>query len=214
MWRILSACCGLLLCHAAQAQNFAPNYNSASTNWSGFYAGVHAGVAASSVHAINSLSGLSDRAQSGGLQGGLLTGFNYQLGSVIVGAEIDASLTGFEGHHAPIIGAIDSKISWGASARARLGLPLDAILLYGTGGVALANTNISLLNLGSSADIQTGWQIGTGLEAQIWAGWRLRGEYLYTKMNETRFALPNGNFYDVSSGTHTLRAAVIVRFGL
>lgn len=181
--------------------------------WNGFYGGIHGGVAASSLQAMNSVSGISDTAKGGGLQGGLLAGFNYQIGPVVLGIEADGTLTGIEANHTPVVGALGDTISWGASLRGRLGVPVGTVLFYGTGGLALADTKVTLANVGSRSNIQTGLIGGLGAEAQLFAGWRLRGEYLYSRMEANRYSMANGAMYDVNSGTHTLRAAIVVRFG-
>jgi outer membrane immunogenic protein len=105
------------------------------------------------------------------------------------------------GAHASPGPGVDSSsvdMGWDASARVRLGyLVIPQVLLYGTGGVAwqqlevsgtcqhsstdpdcdhvLGNTLVTLTN----STVRTGWTVGGGVEANITGNWLVRGEYRY-----------------------------------
>jgi outer membrane immunogenic protein len=77
-----------------------------------------------------------------GLGIGAHLGFNAQFGRVVVGAEVDYDLGKTEDPTSCIVigGSCETSINSLSSARLRLGLTLrDNILIYGTGGLAMAD---------------------------------------------------------------------------
>ncbi|MBP0500691.1 porin family protein, partial [Mycobacterium tuberculosis] len=65
------------------------------------------------------------------------------------------------------------------SIRARAGIALDPVLLYGTGGVAITDSKLSG-PLGSESKTHVGWTAGAGAEAKITQNIVGRVEYRYT----------------------------------
>lgn len=183
------------------------------TDWSGPYLGVAAGLTASSVSGISSLSAIKNTYDSNSLQGSLIGGANLQLGPVVVGAEGDVTLQNITGTRNDVAGVFTTKVDWSATLRGRLGIPFGNLLAYGTAGLALTNVGVTYQNVGRDSQLLKGWVAGVGLEAAIFGGWRLRGEYLYSKADSNRFTFGSGPTYNADAGNHTLRAALIVRFG-
>jgi outer membrane immunogenic protein len=87
------------------------------TSWSGFYIGGNLGAAFDT-------NSSDDDAQ---FIGGVHTGYNWQMGSWLVGVEGDVDFS--------------DNINFLASARGRLGWALGDWLLYGTAGVAFIDTD-------------------------------------------------------------------------
>jgi outer membrane immunogenic protein len=132
---------------------------------------------------------------------------NYQAANWVFGIETDMSDTKLNGSETiatnvpkffPAVSSVSQDANWIGTTRARLGATWGSVLLYGTGGVAYANTSYAyaLSNVGgavataaSDASTQLGWTVGGGLEVGFGA-WSVKGEYLY---------------YDL--GSHTLTAA-------
>ena len=171
---ILTVACIVTLGQAANAADVArPIYKVASTpvaNWTGFYAGFHAGwgqtsgdPAAASVSTTGYASPVFetpnlDLKSNGPLFGGQL-GFNWQINPRwVIGIEGDITGTGlkssataaptcvtpFCGFVVPVYGAsqyMAQDINWLASLRARLGYSWGASMVYVTGGAAWANIN-------------------------------------------------------------------------
>jgi outer membrane immunogenic protein len=164
--------------------------------------GVAAAVAAGAVPTAFSYGG------SSWLAGGQ-AGCNYQAANWVFGMETDMSGTKPNGNETivtnvppffPAVSSVSQDTNWIGTTRARLGATWGSVLLYGTGGVAYANTSYAyaLSNVAgggatataaSDASTQLGWTAGGGLEGGFGA-WSLKGEYLY---------------YDL--GSHTLTAA-------
>lgn len=98
---------------------------------------------------------------------------------------------------------IGSQTNWLATARARVGVTMGWIMVYGTGGAAwgsVATTESlsclvegcgsSSLKLAASStvtQIKTGWTAGVGVEGMLDAHWSVKAEFLYVDL---------GNFSD------------------
>src|SRR5512137_1484801 len=124
--------------------------------WSGFYAGVNAGYG----DVFDAPGGLDI---SGGLLGFHL-GYNYQIGSAVLGVEGDYMGSWME--DGPF--AVDDI----ASIRARAGYTFGNTLLYGTLGYAWADAS----SLGS--DSFDGLVLGAGLDYKFSQNWSARVEGL------------------------------------
>lgn len=198
--------------YAAANNNFGPGVP-VVTDWSGPYLGVAAGLNASSVSGISSLSSIKSTFDKSGVQGSLLGGVNVQVGPVVIGGEADVTLQDISGARNDVAGVFTTKVDWSATLRGRLGVPFGNLLAYGTAGLALTNVGVTYQNVGRDSQLLKGWVAGVGLEAAIFGGWRLRGEYLYSKADSNRFTFGSGPTFNADAGTHTLRAALVVRFG-
>lgn len=189
-------------------------------NWTGFYVGLNAGgawndsnpttttlfpVAAyfadTSVTAIG-LAG-NQHINRSGFTGGVTGGYNWQVNSAVLGIEADFNYFGVKGSTsgtalypccAPTSFTINSSDStnWLATVRGRVGfLATPAFLLYGTGGLAVANVKANFLFTDTfaaateSASISTtryGWTAGVGGEYALMNGWSIKAEYLYVDL--------------------------------
>jgi outer membrane immunogenic protein len=141
-----------------------------------------------------------------GFEGGLQTGYNWQLSSWVIGAETDIQFSRFQGTgiatptpvgFLPFTTMVTEQSNWFGTLRGRLGfLVTPTVLFYGTGGLAYgqANTNFSTLptfaacgplvtcTTGQGSNIKTGFAGGGGVEWMIAPHWTLRGEYLYVDL--------------------------------
>jgi outer membrane immunogenic protein len=233
---------------------FAPVYS-----WRGFYIGVNAGgdwsqfgpttttafsptgyFATDSVPAIGLVGAQS--INRSGFTGGLTAGYNWQASNFVFGLESDFNYFGLKGATtgsglypccAPTGFTVTSSTSsdWLITARARAGvLVTPALLLYGTGGLAVANVKGAFLftdtfaTAAESAAINTtkvGWTAGAGAEYALMNGWSVKAEYLYvdlgrvstTSTNLTAFPPPIPFPTNVFTHSIDLRSN-IVRVGL
>jgi outer membrane immunogenic protein len=180
-----------------------PAVATSAFNWSGFYAGVTAGgawydggsiVNSSNVAAIIPPSNIvhipTPSSNSAGLTAGALSGFNYQIGGIVLGAETDFNYIDLKSQRLgsstialPLmcpacIGILETlsaasynKIDWYGTMRVRLGLvPFDRLLLYGTGGLAYGKVEMSHLD---SAIFSGGFtnRFWLGNSSEIKLGW-------------------------------------------
>jgi outer membrane immunogenic protein len=212
-------------------------------DWKGFYVGVNeaTGIGHNRTHETDSLlpanvnsanvnNPLTDvwhtESPIGVMAGGQV-GFNWQLGSVVFGAEADwdwarqrdsFANTNFVASTVVVaptqIGLTDDqKLSWLATARARIGWTENCFLWYVTGGAAWARveSNYSfqvaqavgagVLGTGpfaaSVSSTKTGWTLGGGVETKMtWLGlsdrWSSKFEYLYVDLGSitNNFSIP------------------------
>ncbi|MFI5410066.1 outer membrane protein [Kaistia sp. UC242_56] len=138
----------------------------AAFNWSGFYAGVHAGYAWGSeddnqsslfgeppIAQVLTDSAVADSFDVDGFIGGVHAGYNWQMDQFVFGLEGDldyANIKGSEGYAGYVTnfdefvtGNLEFESQWQASLRARAGYAFDNFLIYGTGGIAFANAKMS-----------------------------------------------------------------------
>ncbi len=82
------------------------------------------------------------------------------------------------------------------SIRGRLGIAWDRALIYGTGGIAFASFNTTIvIRLASSpalpgtnatfSNTRAGWTAGGGIEYAITDNWSVRAEYRYSNFGHT-----------------------------
>src|SRR5262249_18832947 len=106
---------------------YAPIYN-----WSGLYAGINGGGAWGTTH-WDSLGSFDVK---GGVVGGTL-GYNWQGGPWVFGVEGDLDWTGIDGTQTNVLCPLGCRTanSWLGTVRGRVGLGLDRIMPYLTGGL-------------------------------------------------------------------------------
>ncbi len=128
-----------------------------------------------------------------GVVGGAHLGYNYQAGFFVLGAEVDVNGTGNKGGFNIATGSVSSRESLESSFRARAGLAFDRILVFATGGGALAGFQHTYTNPAGVSEAfensRFGWTVGGGIDYAITNNWSVGAEYRYTDF---------GSFRDVS----------------
>ena len=89
-------------------------------------------------------------------------------------------------------------MDWTSTVRGRIGIPFDHFLIYGTGGVALAdvsmNQAVTVGNFGQfagSADkTKTGWTLGGGAEYALCNNITVKAEALWFDLGSISLNLP------------------------
>ena len=173
----------------------APAMVSPLINWSGFYIGAMGGYASQNT---------SDPIKIKGGFGGGTVGYNWQFGSFVAGIEADGAFGSISAsatetvviNGVPVTASATDKVDALATVRGRVGVAFDQVLLFGTGGFALANEKASATAFGvtiSDSKTQTGWTAGAGVEWMFIPHWSLKAEYLYRRFdNTTLFGQPTG----------------------
>lgn len=173
--------------------------------WTGFYVGAELGwgqsrlelspgAAIGGAAAVTSLPTL----EKNGLAGGLLAGYNYQIGQIVLGAELDGEflVTGKSRYSAVTGDFITASTDWVGSARARLGYAFDHMLIYATGGLAFASPKSTVTGTGYSYgagdDVRWGWTLGAGVEYAFTANWIAGLEYRYAEYDSRTYTYPVG----------------------
>ena len=167
--------------------------------WTGFYVGVNAGYGWSNddFDAFDA----ADEDDDGGFVGGAQVGYNYQIGSFVVGLEGDIQYADFGRDGAFDFdgdGADDDFDSsdWFGTVRARAGVAFGQALIYATGGFAFA-------------DDATGWTAGGGVEYAFTNNLSLKVEGLYVSLDAD-----NNNDFDFDNDVDfgVVRAGLNFRF--
>ena len=190
-------------------------------NWTGFYAGVHAGYSSGHINSVlvddNAPAEALGTSNWRGSVVGAQVGYNYQIDKIVVGLEGDWSWT--EGNRTISNTEPDTanaRLSELASIRGRLGFLLNPnSLLYATGGWGRLQANYSItdLDVGSSAfRVSDGGAVyGAGIEYMFDPKWTVRVEYLHYIANKLRADTTSIPGATVNS---TLHDVDVVRAGL
>ncbi len=166
--------------------------------WTGFYVGVQAGwaqtqnklTAGAATSGAGSTIALPTLTKDG-FAGGLLAGYNYQIGSVVVGAEVDGEflVTGKGRYTAETGDFITAHTNWVGSARGRVGYAFDRVLIYATGGLALAAPKSTVTG--------TEYSYGAGDSTRVGGPWA----------QEQSLRSPTTGLRALNTATHNTKAA-------
>ena len=185
----------------ARVQPAAPVAYAPSFSWTGFYIGGELGwirtdpdyttgaVLLGTPFLVSATTGKD------GLSYGILAGYNYQAGNVVLGVEGD-----FEGwtvgkiRYTSITGDfLTAHSKWGGSVRGRLGFAADRALFYVAGGAAFVSSKTSIPTTGisiGSDDTRVGWTVGAGIDYAFTNNWFTGVEYRYSQFEFKSFVYP------------------------
>ena len=187
---------------AARTYTKAPALVSPGINWSGFYAGVMGGYAWAS-------------GANGGFGGGTV-GYNWQApGSQFVfGIEVDAAGSSLKQTQTqfftvaglPATASATDKVDAFGSVTGRVGVAVDASLLYFKGGYAWGDNKLTSAGTiagttvfsSSESKLHSGYTVGAGWEYMFAPSWSLKAEYMYTALSSENYTIAGTT---VPSGT-------------
>jgi outer membrane immunogenic protein len=215
----------------------------AAFTWDGFYLGGQIGGGWATDKLIetdpdfaNKETGHGSLGESG-IIGGAHAGYNWQFGSVVTGLEGDFEGTSLRkssdclGIGSATLGpcgqsrlySFRTALPWQGSARARLGYAFGNVLVYGTGGVAIADISTryatslpTALSNGSQSFDRTkaGVTLGGGVEYAIDANWSARAEYRFSDFGKvTNPTTSAGGVWDGFSQRHSVTENAVL-FGV
>ncbi len=252
-----------LMCTPSRAQSPVP----ATTifKWEGFYAGGNLGygwtnprldISPTNSNFLNAgysfsqaglLANFPDGLSTSGVNAGFQLGYNVKLSQFVLGIEADANysdLTGSYGHGPVLVAggvdnAVDGKLSIRSlfTLRPRIGVAIDNLLIYATGGFAAGHVRLSetmVLNQlpqsnnvsglgvfdGSELRFLTGWTLGGGAELALSDRTSLKVEYLYVDLGSINSVANFTGFTNnaINGAAMTIRASDlqqnIVRAGI
>lgn len=154
-------------------------------NWTGIYFGGHIGGGYAGSSWTDLVPGMSnDTFNDWGFLGGVQAGANVQFNRLVLGAEGDFSWTSLSGNGTDSIGdKISTNTQWTSTITGRIGAAFDRLLVYSKGGLALAQDQSSLTDLGGNVSttnlMRTGWTAGVGMEYALDDHWSAKIEYDY-----------------------------------
>lgn len=185
-------------------------------DWTGDYSGNGAGVDAS-----------GDFTASGWLLG-VTAGANMQMDNFVFGVEGDLAWANIEGA-GPALDPGDANpsvpsgtVDWLGTLRARAGVAMDNVLLYGTAGFAFGGISSTITNADdpgvdlTAETTATGWTAGVGAEVALDDNVSVKAEYLYTSLSadDLDFGLTDSGELTSTSdyAAHTVRVGVNFAF--
>lgn len=172
--------------------------------WSGGYAGVFVGAGFG--ESASDTAGLDGLSTDGG-EGGVFAGYNWQAGNFVYGVEGDFGYAR-PGDAEGAQGAAEKELF--GSLRARAGVALDPVMIYGTAGVAGANFETFSLD-DSDENTHVGFTVGAGAEAAITPNLTGRLEYRFTDYGSADYNL-NGTVVSSGFDEHSVRAGIALKF--
>lgn len=179
-------------------------------NWTGFYVGVNGGGGWG-----RSRWDSSDAFNlSGGLVGGTI-GYNYQVGQLVWGAEGDIDWSNIKGTTNTFCSlGCETRNTWLATARGRLGYAADRFMPYITGGAAFGDIRTSTPGFAGNTTTNIGWTLGGGVEVALGGNWTAKAEYLYVDLGNFNCGVGCGPAAanNVSFHSNIVRAGVNYRF--
>ena len=194
----------------------------APRDWSGPYLGAYAGLGLGDLKV--KFDGIHPHSTDlDGFAGGGLAGWAFQSGALVVAIEADVGVTGQDGEvrdsvklAAPDPYPYVDKFSkpWEAHLRLRAGWACGDLLLFASGGLALAGVKFGYQDIYDQSydwdrGTQLGWTAGGGVDYALDGSFALRLEYAYDDFGEQSYFEGRD---DVALKTHTLRLAVTYGF--
>ena len=164
--------------------------------WSGFYIGTHTGAISlngdirTNGNAANTIANVTANRRPAVLStdddftmmSGIQAGYNVQFGSIVLGVEGDISHAGVKARDVFFSTLNDpsffrQELHTFGTARARVGLAFDQVLVYATGGLAgasftdrvafLRNTDNAFQFVGRRSTTEYGYTVGGGVEFSL-----------------------------------------------
>lgn len=186
-----------------------------SYDWSGFYAGINAGMLGDNTDVSTGANGSAAWTDSGddrtsdstiGFTGGGILGYSWQVDQIVLGIETDLNYGGLSGTgstsfsdpSAPYRSTdVDYDSSWYGTLRGRMGYAADNLLIYGTAGLAYGGFDTKSYLDGerdaSSDWVGIGWTAGAGVEYGI-DKWSLGLEYLYVDLGSQSYSITDADY--------------------
>jgi len=187
---------------AANASDFyAPGYKDGPIvsypSWTGYYIGAHVGGvwSAADFTDINVAPAVAFNNDASGVFGGGQIGYNYQLGNLVIGPEVDIGGMGLSGSVTEAGGVAVGSVSSGFyfDITGRLGYAWGPALVYIKGGYAYYGGSLSVNEVGvgpvSHSDL-SGWTGGGGIEYKINPAWSVKAEYQFFEFNTFQLVNP------------------------
>jgi outer membrane immunogenic protein len=187
----LAALTSLTAASPARAADLSPiprpavsSYIPAQFFWTGFYMGAGIGGSWSSATFVDPFAAVTASPAPKGFLVSGISGINYQISSVVVGAEADFTGTWARGSVVDTANdTLQTSVFWTASITGRAGVAFDRLLVYGKGGAAFDydrdTVTIPNGNTAVGSLYRVGWTVGGGVEYAVTEHWTGRIEYDY-----------------------------------
>ena len=206
-------------------------------NWSGLYLGAHFGYLWGRTRVDDDGVTTEHNAQTDGIVGGAMIGYNWQIERIVFGLEGDIGWTNAHGvgtsppppppapPPAPVLipvtthGPNSYDVRWTSHVRGRLGYAFDNWLVFAAGGFAAADLsfqegaiNTIFVPAPNTGGKYYGWSVGGGVEHAFTSNLIGRVEYLYDDFGHKDYVGVLGDPYRVSLTGQTVRGALTWKF--
>jgi outer membrane immunogenic protein len=212
--------------------------------WTGFYVGAQLGYAwndnnndtfipnafvRNNAGVLVPFNGTLNRGDSDGFLAGAHAGYNFQIGAFVLGVEGDIEGVFNDNNDDNFFGGVvlrdaagnpilyslsPTSLDWQGSLRARAGIALDRLLIYGTAGWAFGGVSGGFNNglFGNNDDTLSGWTAGAGIEYAITNNLTTRLEYRFTSYDREGDIFNNVSLGGADFDFHTIRAGLTFKF--
>ncbi len=200
-------------------------------DWSGPYLGGHIGYLWGRTRVTDDGVLTEAGADTNGVIGGVLAGYNWQTGPLVFGLEGDFGWTHAQGTGssppppppAPVTTTITTRapnhytVNWTSHVRGRVGYAFGNWLVFAAGGLALSDLDfqegaVTTTTVSSSGGRYYGWSAGGGVEWAVTHNLLARIEYAYDDFGHKDYTGVTGDTYRVSLTGQSLRFALSWRF--
>jgi outer membrane protein OmpA-like peptidoglycan-associated protein len=147
--------------------------------------------------------------QSGPI-GGIQARYNWQFGSAVFGADVEADGAGISSSttlhtnvppgFTPGTFTVSQNLDFLTAIRGQLGFtPVDRLLLFANAGPAIGHVNYKVNDsfplspdflAGSTSKFEFGGTVGAGLEYAVWNNLTVRGEYMFVGLQSRDLGVP------------------------
>jgi outer membrane immunogenic protein len=179
-------------------------------DWSGFFIGAHAGYGGADVNGVFDTSDIGSPDENfkddgegpfdlnlDGFVGGIQAGVNWQSGNFVFGLEGDVSFVDWsdkivsDDNNAEQVWA---ETNFVGTLRGRAGYAMDNLLLFGTAGIAITDTEFTAEDDPGPTDPDRdsvdlddiGFVVGGGAEFALNESWSFKAEGLYFMFNDKK----------------------------
>lgn len=188
---------------APYVDNYAP---AARFDWSGFYAGANLGWGFGNFDNRN-----APDIDANGVTGGIHAGYNIMLNpNVLAGVEADFMFSDMEDSKTVGGNTFKNTSTWNSTVRGRLGYTFDKFMVYGTGGLAIADLETKV-NGNKKDTTAVGWTVGAGVEGAITQNVTARIEYDYQDYGSEKYSI-GGAGYRTDFDQSLVRAGISYKF--
>jgi outer membrane immunogenic protein len=164
---------------------------SATYDWSGAYVGGWIGNACID-GTLRDNTAATDYLNAGcGFKGGVLAGYNHQIEDIVFGVEGDWGMSNKIVHNIDPTADFSYQLNSIATLRGRMGYAFDDTLLFLTAGGAWAQGDVNGIVSATPSHLKGnhfGWTIGGGVEHAVTDNFRVKLDYLYTRMNNVHYS--------------------------
>lgn len=197
-------------------------------DWSGFYIGGHIGYLWGKTRVVDDGVLTEPGAPTNGVVGGVLAGYNWQRGPLVLGLEGDFGWTNAHGTGVsfplppppPPRPATPNlyDLRWDSHVVGKVGFASGQWMIFGTGGLAIAEFRFQpgfvppVLPPIPTGGKYVGFSVGAGAEYAFTRNLLGRLQYIYDDFGSKNYVGADGGIYRVSLTAQTLRGALSWKF--